>query len=171
MYRFRFLWSRDNLLKEGDDIFTDQSDFGGSLLRVTAVPYAHHVQAHAIPPDREDWGEGNQYEGHYGYEIEMMEEARKILNFEYAVTNPPDQGWGIIQEDYRWSGMVGEVGYGRADIAIRFDTARSFLYTSTHLRVRKQGEKFQCHPPPLPVAHSSETGSNGFQYCHFIPVF
>ena len=88
-------------MEEGDDIFTDQSDFGGSLLRVTAVPYAHHVQARAIPPDREDWGEGNQYEAHYGYEIEMMEEARKVLNFEYAVTNPPDQGWGIIQEDYR----------------------------------------------------------------------
>ena len=47
-------------MEEGDDIFTDQSDFGGSLLRVTAVPYAHHVQAHAIPPDREDWGDGNQ---------------------------------------------------------------------------------------------------------------
>ena len=105
-------------MEEGDDIFTDQSDFGGSLLRVTAVPYAHHVQARAIPPDRGDWCEGNQYEGHYGYEIEMMEEARRVLNFEYAVTNPPDQGWGIVQEDYRWSGMVGEVAYGRADIAI-----------------------------------------------------
>ena len=101
VYRFRFLWSRDNPLEEGDDIFTDQSDFGGSLLRVTAVPYAHHVQARAIPPDREDWGEGIQYEAHYGYEIEMMEEARRVLNFECAVTNPPDQGWGIIQEDYR----------------------------------------------------------------------
>ena len=44
-----------------------------------------------------------QYEGHYGYEIEMMEEAGRVLNFEYAVTNPPDQGWGIIQEDYRWT--------------------------------------------------------------------
>ena len=35
------------------------------------------------------------------------------------MANPSDQGWGIIQEDYTWSGMVGEVGYGGADIAIR----------------------------------------------------
>ena len=69
-----------------------QSNFRGAVLRVSTVPYAHHVQARAIPSEREDWSERNQYEGYYGYEMEMLEGAREALGFEYVVTNPPDQG-------------------------------------------------------------------------------
>ena len=43
------------------------------------------------------------------------------------MANPADQGWGIIQEDYTWSGMVGEVGYGGADIAIRSLQGHEFI--------------------------------------------
>ena len=74
--KLRFVWSRDNLIVEETQIFTDQSDFKGRPLTVTVMPWSHHVLGYEIPSEREDWHEENLYEGHYGYEMEMLEEAR-----------------------------------------------------------------------------------------------
>ena len=41
------------------------------------MPWSHHVLGYEIPSDRHDWHEEKLYEGHYGYEIEMLEEARR----------------------------------------------------------------------------------------------
>ena len=64
-----------------EQIFTEQSNFNGRLLTVTVMPWSHHVLGYEIPSDREDWHEENLYEGHYGYEIEMLEETRKESSF------------------------------------------------------------------------------------------
>ena len=74
--QLRFAWSRDNLIVAEDQIFTHQSNFNGRPLTVTVMPWSHHVLGYEIPNDREDWQEENLYEGHYGYEIEMLEETR-----------------------------------------------------------------------------------------------
>ena len=79
--KLRFVWSKDNLMVYEEEIFTDQSNFNGRLLTVTVMPWSHHVLGYEIPSDREDWHEENLYEGHYGYEIEMLEEARKVCIF------------------------------------------------------------------------------------------
>ena len=69
-----------------EQIFTEQSNFNGRLLTVTVMPWSHHVLGYEIPSDREDWHEENLYEGHYGYEIEMLEETRKESSF--ALSHP-----------------------------------------------------------------------------------
>ena len=74
--QLRFAWSRENLIAAEDEIFTDQSNFNGRPLTVTVMPWSHRVLGYEIPNDREDWQEENLYEGHYGYEIEMLEETR-----------------------------------------------------------------------------------------------
>ena len=74
--QLHFAWSRENLIVAEDEIFTDQSNFNGRPLTVTVMPWSHHVLGYEIPNDREDWQEENLYEGHYGYEIEMLEETR-----------------------------------------------------------------------------------------------
>ena len=79
--KLRFVWSKDNLMVYEEEIFTDQSNFNGRLLTVTVMPWSHHVLGYEIPSDREDWHEENLYEGHYGYEIEMLEETRKESSF------------------------------------------------------------------------------------------
>ena len=79
--KLRFVWSKDNLMVYEEEMFTDQSNFNGRLLTVTVMPWSHHVLGYEIPSDREDWHEENLYEGHYGYEIEMLEETRKGSSF------------------------------------------------------------------------------------------
>ena len=71
------MWSRKNWIVRDGEIFTDQSSFNGRLLTVTVMPWSHHVLGYEIPSDRHDWHEEKLYEGHYGYEIEMLEEARR----------------------------------------------------------------------------------------------
>ena len=80
------MWSKDNLMVYEEQIFTEQSNFNGRLLTVTVMPWSHHVLGYEIPSDREDWHEENLYEGHYGYEIEMLEETRKESSF--ALSHP-----------------------------------------------------------------------------------
>ena len=44
---------------------------------MTVMPWSHHVLGYEIPREREDWHEENLYEGHYGYEMEMLEQTRR----------------------------------------------------------------------------------------------
>ena len=41
------------------------------------MPWSHHVLGYEIPKEREDWHEENLYKGHYGYEMEMLEQTRR----------------------------------------------------------------------------------------------
>ena len=52
--------------------------------------------------------------------IEVLSTNRKLLNFTYKMFNPADGSWGIVREDYSWSGLAGHVAYGYrgTDIAI-----------------------------------------------------
>ena len=77
----RYVWSKDNLMVSENQIFTNQDNFNGRQLTVTVMPWSHHVLGYEIPSNREDWHEENLYEGHYGYEIEMLEETRKVCSF------------------------------------------------------------------------------------------
>ena len=64
------------MVKE-DQIFAGQRSFNGRPLTVTVMPWSHHVLGYEIPREREDWHEENLYEGHYGYEMEMLEQTRR----------------------------------------------------------------------------------------------
>ena len=43
---------------------------------------------------------------------------RRLLNFTYNMFNPADGSWGIVGEDYSWSGLAGHVAYGYRDTDI-----------------------------------------------------
>lgn len=56
----------------------------------------------------------NRYEG---YVVELVTELSKILNFTFTIYRAPKDGYGGYK-DGKWDGMVGEVVYDRADMAL-----------------------------------------------------
>ena len=96
--KLQFAWSRNNLILNEDQIFTDQRHFNGLPLTVTVMPWSHHVLGYEIPKEREDWHEENLYEGHYGYEMEMLEESRNDIKLTIGLT----QGGAISQKNSRY---------------------------------------------------------------------
>ena len=53
-----------------------------------------------------------------GYCIDLMDEIRQILHFEYEITEAPDKQFGSMDEQGNWSGMIKELKDKRADIAL-----------------------------------------------------
>ena len=56
-----------------------------------------------------------RYKDYWGYEINMMEELVKRLDFTYDIVNPPDGAWGMINRTGQWSGLTGMSSRGDAD--------------------------------------------------------
>ena len=56
-----------------------------------------------------------RYKEYWGYEINMMEELVKRLDFTYDIVNPPDGAWGMINRTGQWSGLTGMSSRGDAD--------------------------------------------------------
>ncbi|XP_055931957.1 glutamate receptor ionotropic, delta-2-like [Argiope bruennichi] len=52
-----------------------------------------------------------------GTEKTFLELLSEVLKFEYEIIVPPDGDWGIY-ENGKWSGVIGKVYYGEADIGI-----------------------------------------------------
>ena len=59
-----------------------------------------------------------RYKDYWGYEIKMMEELVKRLDFTYEIINPPDRAWGNINETGQWSGLSGMSSRGDADSGV-----------------------------------------------------
>ena len=107
----------------------------GVTLRIAMNPYSHHVRADEIPESDLDYSESNMYRNFWGYEIDMMNNAAKILNFTYAIENSPDGLWGSIESDGNWNGLVYHVSQDSADIII---SAIFISYGRQSVRIRKQ---------------------------------
>ena len=58
-----------------------------------------------------------RYKDYWGYEIKMMEELSRALDFTYEIVNPPDSAWGMINETGQWTGLTGMASRGDADVA------------------------------------------------------
>ena len=56
-----------------------------------------------------------RYKDYWGYEINMMEELVRRLDFTYEIVNPPDAAWGMINETGQWTGLTGMASRGDAD--------------------------------------------------------
>ena len=56
-----------------------------------------------------------RYKDYWGYEIKMMEELIRRLDFTYDIVNPPDAAWGMINKTGQWTGLTGMASRGDAD--------------------------------------------------------
>ncbi|KAG7162374.1 Glutamate receptor ionotropic, kainate 2-like 8, partial [Homarus americanus] len=50
--------------------------------------------------------------------VNLLEILADTMNFTYRYIRPPDGSWGVKREDGSWTGMVGMVGRGEADIGL-----------------------------------------------------
>lgn len=54
----------------------------------------------------EDENNGVRYEG---YCVDLIEEIRKLVGFEYEIYVAPDNSFGNIDENGQWNGMIKEL--------------------------------------------------------------
>ncbi|XP_066943242.1 ionotropic receptor 25a [Macrobrachium rosenbergii] len=54
----------------------------------------------------------------YGYCIELINEIKNIIKFEYEISEAPDGKFGTMDENMQWNGMIKELIEKRADIAL-----------------------------------------------------
>jgi len=52
-----------------------------------------------------------------GYCIDLIEELRNIMDFEYEIYHAKD-GYGVMDEDEQWNGLIGELVNKKADIGL-----------------------------------------------------
>nr|XP_006825247.1 PREDICTED: glutamate receptor ionotropic, delta-2-like [Saccoglossus kowalevskii] len=53
-----------------------------------------------------------------GYCIDMLNEIAKELDFKYTLYLTPDDKYGGTNDDGTWNGLIGQVYYGKADLAV-----------------------------------------------------
>ncbi|XKL64087.1 hypothetical protein PGB90_004173 [Kerria lacca] len=63
----------------------------------------------------EDENDGIRYEG---YCVDLIEEIRKLVGFEYEIYVAPDNKFGNMDENGQWNGMIKELIEKRADIGL-----------------------------------------------------
>ncbi|XP_033111554.1 glutamate receptor ionotropic, delta-2-like isoform X2 [Anneissia japonica] len=64
---------------------------------------------------KEDSVEGTEYTG---FCIELIQKIAKDLEFEYTIYDVPDKQYGVREKDGKWNGLIGQVYYSKADIAL-----------------------------------------------------
>ncbi|GFS90773.1 lig_chan-Glu_bd domain-containing protein, partial [Nephila pilipes] len=74
----------------------------------------------------------------YGIEAELIKSITTKLNVEYEIVTPDDEQYGIELEDGNWTGIIGMLHRGEADIGIANlgiyeDRYRTVDYTSPYL--------------------------------------
>ena len=112
-----FVWKPTKLVTRTEDIFLNLKNFEGYHMRIATNPWSHHVLGDTIP-EEEGGNATMKYRNYWGYEIYLLKEVSKLLNFTYTIVNPEDGKWGHIEADGTWSGLVFEAAIGRVDFVI-----------------------------------------------------
>ncbi|XP_076372060.1 ionotropic receptor 25a isoform X2 [Tachypleus tridentatus] len=55
---------------------------------------------------------------YYGYCIDLIDEIKEILKFDYIISEAPDKMFGAMNEKNEWNGMIKELIDQKADIAL-----------------------------------------------------
>ena len=53
-----------------------------------------------------------RYKDYWGYELKMLEELSRVLDFTYNIVHEPDYAYGIINETGHWTGLTGMASRG-----------------------------------------------------------
>ena len=105
-------------------------NMNGFKFTVGNLPYAYHTQSLMDPEPKSPM---HVFKDHFGYEIEMLMEASRRMNFTYELVNPEDQIWGSLSNG-TWSGNIGCVVNGHCDFltgAIIFSPNRHKVLRAT----------------------------------------
>ncbi|XP_046384858.1 ionotropic receptor 25a [Ischnura elegans] len=92
-----------------------------SLSKFTSVKVYRIVTVVQHPFSKKEGEEGKPAAAqrkYKGYCIDMIEEIRAIVGFEYEIYEAPDKKFGYMDEKGQWNGMVKELVEKRADIAL-----------------------------------------------------
>ena len=102
------IWSNGNPFKKLEDAFTPLNRFNGNFekwidernskkkgfivslgrdFRVGGVPWGIHLIGDEIPTSDPAWTTRNQYKNYWGYELLMLEDAAKYIDFTYRFPN------------------------------------------------------------------------------------
>ena len=102
--------NRTGLLQLGGDWpATPSAEVSGQRIRVTAI---HD------PPFIEFIKQADGSYKHDGYLYQLWELISRELDLESQITLLPGGDYGILAENGTWFGLVGELAYGRADVAL-----------------------------------------------------
>ena len=85
-------------------------------IRITTVNSPPHLEIHQLPNG------SYRYEG---YLLDVWNIVAEELHLRYRIDSPADGSYGDQDENGTWSGMVGELAYGRADVALTWLYRRS----------------------------------------------
>ena len=88
------------------------------MFKIAAIPWGNHMLADPIPTNDPEWTPRNQFKNFWGYEMLMLDEASKFLNFTYQIGFPPDAMWGMITETGEWNGFILELATDEVDFTI-----------------------------------------------------
>ena len=78
-------------------------------VRVIAINDPPYIAIHPQPDGSYRYG---------GYLFDVWQMIAEALDLRYRVVPLLDGGFGRLQENGTWTGMVGELAYGRADVGL-----------------------------------------------------
>jgi hypothetical protein len=87
----------------------------GYKFRISNEPYDYFVNADLAPEPIVD--QKRMYINRRGYEIDMLNAAAEVMNFNYDITNPEDHSFGSVVNG-TWNGQIGQVANGHVDFII-----------------------------------------------------
>nr|CAD7409130.1 unnamed protein product [Timema poppensis] len=124
---------RQGKFRSSADLFREKTaDLRGQMLRVVTFQHLPAAVKMLAPPLRIDRGvEGNGPIGFGGMEIEVLITLAEAMSFSprvYEAANPDVELWGSKQLNGTFSGLIGEVVSGSADVALG-----NLHYTQYHL--------------------------------------
>ena len=88
---------------------SDSFDDMGRELRVTAIDDPPYMEIHHL---------SNGSYRYDGYLFQLWDIIARKLDLRYRIEPLTDGGYGSLDENGTWSGMVGELAYGRADVSL-----------------------------------------------------
>ncbi|XP_015907481.1 ionotropic receptor 25a [Parasteatoda tepidariorum] len=90
---------------------------GSDLKNFTAIT-VYRVTTLEIPPFIYKHVDGNGTVTFSGYCIELIDNIKEILNFEYTITETEDKKFGTMDENLEWDGMIRDLKDKKAEIAL-----------------------------------------------------
>ena len=119
IYVPKFVWIPETQrIKNLKDIFISFKDFKGKEIQVATNLYVHYVNGKVREDDDPMKQPNDTFTNYWGFEIDMLKESSKLLNFTYKIWNEPEEQWGSIGDDGKWFGLVEMARSGSVDFSM-----------------------------------------------------
>ncbi|KAK4317817.1 hypothetical protein Pmani_011141 [Petrolisthes manimaculis] len=120
----------------GRDVFIERlSDLQGGLVRVVTMSYFPHVD-YRRP---QHFQLGGRVQPLDCLDFRMLQAIAHTLNFTYEVVEPPDEEWGVRDEEGQWTGIVGSLAREEGDFSMVLTPTPDRLTVMDHSRIYGEG--------------------------------